>query len=1005
MVAFSEKVTVQKFITDRLVDNGWTLIDGADLDRDTSSPIIPSHVEQALLRLNPVLRDNRQWHDDVFTTVSQSMFAASTDGLMSANKSFRERFVNGYIHRFPGDDEYSEIKLVDFDDYDNNEFVVSREVTYQGSGAKKYRFDVVLWINGFPVSVIECKAITEKWVSGADDIEKVYVPNAPAFFTSNVLNVAFNGAHLYYGAIGAPNHLWQQWGSTETDFDLAGLERVKLSIDLLLSKSTLLNIASDFTLYQTKGNGGLIKVIPRYVQVEAAQAIHERVRTPNGGNGLIHHYQGTGKTLLMVFTACKIMEDDLLNAQTILVIVDRIDLLKNVADDFYAAGIENVKIAGTSTQLRTAVKGGAPGVVISTIFRFRQADVASGEVWNSSENFVVMVDEAHRTQDGDLGTKMRQVLPNARFFGMTGTPINDKQRDTFGLFGNDADKGKVLSKYTMERAIADGTSVPVVVEPRLVNWNLKEKELDEAFEEMAKEEKLSEEEKTFLTRKASKVKAVMTNPHRIQAVCEDIVDHYLNNVAPLGFKAQVVAYDKEMCVLYEKKINEILRQKGSSHQTKVVMSYEAKADAKRGWDKYQLSREQEGKVIDNFNTHNKPPHILIVTAKLLTGFNAPIEQVMYFDKPLKREPLFQAITRTNRTYSNPLTGKKKQYGIIVDYIGVAKNIAEALKDASPERGDREIDLDGVIDKLEEALQVALERFEGIDRTSNDFETFQRAVARFSGEGEQEEFAREFMTVEGLWETVYPHAKIADLEPDYAWLATLYQTVLINGKAQTDYSLIWEKLGAKTIKLIHEHISDVSLKRTDRIKVSPQTINGLRDLAVLVDGDIDVIVDEDISVEDILDTLDKRIKRRLSDSKGATVVVTLAEQLEDLRRRSTATMEETESFIKKAVDLARKIKALDAEEDDHITLLPPADHIGALTRIVTEYKPAGATILVENLAKEIDQLASDVTFAGWNSKSQGDQEVKRKLRQSLMKYKLPPVGDLFEALYAYVAEHY
>lgn len=1003
-MAFTEKETVQQYVTDKVVENGWTLIDGSDLNRDVSDPIVTASVEAALLRLNPVLRNHKDWADDVLRTINQAIFAASTDGLISANKAFRTMLVDGFIHRFPGDEDYSEIKLIDFHDYSNNEFVVSREVTYLSG--KKYRFDIVLWINGFPVVVGECKAITEKWTKAADDIEKVYVPNVPAFFTSNILNFAVNGAHMYYGAIGAPNHLWQQWGSTETAFDLAGLDRVKLSIELLLSSSTLLNILSDFTLYQSKGNGGLIKVIPRYVQVEAAQAIHKRVRTPNGGNGLIHHYQGTGKTLLMVFTACKLMEDQSINAQSILVIVDRIDLLKNVADDFHAAGITNVKIAKTSKQLRTAVRGGSPGVVISTIFRFRQADIENGEVWNDSKDFVVMVDEAHRTQDGDLGTKMRQVLPNARFFGMTGTPINDKDRDTFGLFGNDADPGKVLSKYTMERAIADGTSVPVVVEPRLVHWKLDESQLDDAFAELAETENLSEEEQSYISRKASRFKAIMLNPDRIQAVCEDIVDHYLSNVAPLGFKAQVVAYDKEMCVLYEQKINELLRKAGSSHTTKVVMSYESKEDSKRGWDKYALTREQESKVIDNFNTHDKSPHILIVTAKLLTGFNAPIEQVMYFDKPLKKEPLFQAITRTNRTYSNPETGQKKQYGIIVDYIGVAKNVAEALKDASPERPNRELDIDGVIDKLEDAMQIALKRFEGIDRTDGSFEALQVAMGRFSGDGEQEQFAREFMTVEGLWETVYPNPKIAYLKPDYAWLATLYQTVLINGKTSTDFSLVWEKLGAKTIKLIHEHISDVKVRRTDRIKVSPKTINGLRDLADLFDGELKVVPDEEVSVEDILDTLDKRIKRRLSDSKGSTVIVTLAEQLENLRRRSTATLEQTEDFIKRAVELAKKIKAIDADGDeDQISLLPATDHVGALTRIVTEYKPKDATILVENLAKEIDQIASDVTFAGWNEKSQGDLAVKKKLRQTLLTYKLPPTGDLFEALYGYIAQHY
>ena len=233
-------------------------------------------------------------------------------------------------------------------------------------------------------------------------------------------------------------------------------------------------------------------------------------------------------------------------------------------------------------------------------------------------------------------------------------------------------------------------------------------------------------------------------------------------------------------------------------------------------------------------------------------------------------------------------------------------------------------------------------------------------------------------------------------------------------AETDYDLVWEKLGAKTIQLVHDAISDVRVKNLKRLEVSSDTIEKLRELTEILDPDGDELDPDAVTADEILDSIDRRIKLRLAKSEGATVYVSLAEQLENLRSRSTSTMEDTEKFIEEAIRLARKIRELDrrSSDDDNtskveeeLSLLPD-DHVGALTQIVTEYQPEDSSIVVELLAKEIDQIARTVTFSGWSSgNSTGDRKVRSTISKKLVDFHMPPRGDLFDAVYGYVTEHY
>ena len=424
-----------------------------------------------------------------------------------------------------------------------------------------------------------------------------------------------------------------------------------------------------------------------------------------------------------------------------MVVLDRLDLIEQVQRQFTTAGLPRVTTAETKAELQQVLKEDRRGIVLTTIFRFEKAGLL-----NDRDNIIVLVDEAHRTTEGTLGEDMRTALPNARFFGLTGTPIADEDRNTFKLFGDPDDPGYVLNAYSMERSIADGASVPVHVETRLVDFHLDRDALDEAFDEMAEEEELTDEEREFLAGKAAHVKTIVLNPERIEAVCADIVDHFEAKVAPLGLKAQVVAYDREIVVAYESELNRILAERGLKHEVAVVMSVGTSKDEPKEFAKYALTRDAEARIKQRFNNEDDPLAFLVVTAKLLTGFDAPIEQVMYLDKPLRRHTLFQAITRTNRRYTNPKhrPGEALRPGRGLRRPGT--QIAAALKAADPETGGkRPVDIDALATEFVARLEATLSpRFDGIDRTDHGFEALQAAIQRLPRRGDaRDQFAADF----------------------------------------------------------------------------------------------------------------------------------------------------------------------------------------------------------------------------------------------------------------------
>lgn len=1005
-MSFSESSTVQAWLVERLVSMGWSHVPGNLVPRANTDVVVEDWLIPALSKLNSAFASNPERVDEVLPQVRSAVLSAASDGLLVANERMTTLLRGQAFVKFNGDTDHTPFSVIDFDNPAANHLVVSDEVVL-GTPGNSRRFDVVLWVNGIPLVVIETKSPVNanvSWLNAARDIANVYVPERPTFFAPNVLCVATEGREFHYGAIGQPAESWLMWGSTSDPYNLDGFERVQRSVDLLLTPHRVLSILRDFTLFEQVPGGGTRKLIPRYPQVEAAEAIVARVLA-GGQRGLIWHYQGTGKSLLMAFAALMLLNDDAVGGPTVLVVLDRLDLIEQIERQFKTAGLPRITVATGKDDLRQILKEDRRGIVLTTIFRFE----GSGEL-NTRDNVIVFVDEAHRTQEGTLADDMRKALPNARFFGLTGTPISDKERNTFKLFGDPNDPGYVMNTYSMERSIADGASVPVHVETRLVKFHLNKSALDEAFEQLADEEELTEEEREFLAGKAAHIKTILLDADRIQAVCADILDHYTSKVAPTGMKAQVVAFDRELVVAYNTELNRLIAERGLPFETAVVMTVSSSKDEPLSWQEYALDRAQEAHLKARFNDAEDKLAFLIVTAKLLTGFDAPIEQVQYLDKPLRKHTLFQAITRTNRRYTHPVTGQDKSHGLIVDYIGLGNQIAQALKAADPDTGgQRPIDVDTLAAEFAARLDLALVRFNGIDRADHSFAALQAALQRLTDTDARDGFAKDFTALATLWEFLNPHETLTAHADDFKWLAQIYEAVKPSGISN---ALLWHRLGPKVLALVHGNITDVRVKGDglEEVIIDPDAIEAMRKL--VEQGTLDFepsrdLLNDPVTIDEVLTVIDRRIQRLLTKHPHP-VYQSLAEQLDKLRRQTIVRAEDSITFLEKALQVARA--AVMAERLDDEGRLNEAEHlldpnIGALTQIVEQYKPANTPIIVTDLVRDIDTIAKQVTYSGWNESQPGDKAARREIRLVLQKYALPVTGPLFDNAYAYIRENY
>ncbi len=982
---FSEENTVEKLILDTLGGSfagkvaeqrelyageikGWSFIPAEELPRQHSDVFVEDHVRAALIRLNPEIKAQPERVDEVLYRLRTIPLSVQSEGLVRANEMFAEWLRGEKSMPFGERGEHTQVRLIDFDDLNQNEYVVTSQWVYPMKEGGK-RFDIVLLVNGIPVVIGEAKtpvrpAVT--WVDGASDIHNGYEQSVPQMFVPNVFSFATEGKCFRYGSIRMPIEIWGPWHDPANKAE-GSLVDVQRSAKAMLRPEVILDILQSFTVFATDKKHRRIKVLCRYQQYEAANLIVQRVCAGYPKKGLIWHFQGSGKSLLMVFASQKLRMHPKLKNPTVMIVVDRIDLDTQITATFNAADISNMVGAADRQELQRLLGQDARKIIITTIHKFGEAK----GVLNDRSNIIVMVDEAHRTQEGDLGRQMREALPNAFLFGLTGTPINKRDRNTFWAFGAEEDEQGYMSRYSFQDSIRDKATLPLHFEAVDVKLHIDKDAIDEAYEKITGE--LSEQDRDDLAKRAAKMAVLIKAPERVAAICKHIAEHYVEKVEPNGFKAQVVTFDRQCCVLYKTALDELLGEDASA----IVMSTPGgKGDEHSEW---KLGKDEEEKLLDRYRDPTDPLKILVVTAKLLTGFDAPILQAMYLDKPVKDHNLLQAICRTNRPFPD------KTHGLIVDYLGIFDDVATAL-DFDEKAVLRVItNLDELKKELPGQVAKCLAFFPDVDRNVGGYEGLIAAQDCLPNNETRDKFAAEYSVLARLWEALSPDPCLSPYDTDYRWLTQVYESVKPpsgNGK------LLWHALGAKTIQLVHENVH----------------LETVRD-------DLDTLVMDAEVLESLLDDPDKgkkakeveiKLIARLRKHKGNPKFVELGERLERIKEKHEQGLLHSIDFLKELLTLAREVVEAEKRVD-------PVDEQSkakaALTELFSEAKSGDTPVVVERIVTDIDEIVRMVRFPGWQDTHAGEREVQKALRKVIyVKYKIKD-QDLFDRAYGYIRQYY
>lgn len=948
----------------------WIYTPASELPREITEVLIETELKQALIKLNPEIAALPERADEVIYKLRSILLSVNSTGLVRANEEFAEWLKGNKTMPFGKNYAHVSVKLIDFETIENNKFQLVNQFSIRNRETK--RPDIVMFVNGIPLVVGEAKTPVRpsvSWLDAASDIHDGYENSVPELFVPNVLNFATEGKELYYGAVRTPLEFWAAWRVNDGDdvSRLMGLNNVAAEMKQLLSPKTLLDILYNFTTYSTNKKRQRIKVVCRYQQYEGANLIVQRVLENKIKRGLIWHFQGSGKSLLMLFAAQKMRKMKELKSPTVMIVVDRVDLDSQTQNVFKEAS--NVMPTEDIDTLNKYLTNDSRYIIITTIFKFKDAQANI----NQRENIIVMVDEAHRTQEGDLGQRMRLALPNAFFFGLTGTPINKSDHNTFWTFGAQEDENGYMSRYSFEDALRDKTILPLHFEPRLLDIHIDRDKVDEEFAAIANT--LDEDAKITLSNKAAKMLEFLKSPERIEIVCKDIAQHYQEKVEPQGFKAMIVTPDREACHLYKQELGKYFPDSASA----VVISTSGKGEdeLKR---LYNLFKDEQEKLIEKFNKPDSELKFLIVTAKLLTGFDAPILQTMYLDKSLKDHTLLQAICRTNRKFPN------KTFGRIVDYFGVFDDAAKALEFDEDVMKKVITNLSSQLEELPRIMANNLAHFEGVDRTIEGFDGLQAAQDAIGTNEKRDAFASDYRQLANIWESLSPDPALEPYRSDYKWLSNVYQSVKPSGPDSLG-KLLWLSLGAQTKKIMYDNIH----------------VGGIH-------TDMEEVVLDETMVESLMASKDpkaakkieKELIKRFKKYTNQPKFVELSKRLEALRDKAEQGLISSIEFIKELCQIARETIQAEKQEE-HIEVRKTG--MEALTELFLELRTDDTPAVVGRIVADIDSIVKIVRFPGWQTTNAGEREVQKALRKTLLKYKLHKEEVLFNKAYMYIREYY
>jgi type I restriction enzyme R subunit len=897
-------------------------------------------LEAQLMRLNPGIVDAGRAADIVRQLNLLKPTIEGNRDALSWTRGEGSVFV-------PDERRERNVCLIDFENTGNNVFHVTDEWSYQ-STVFRNRADVVFLINGIPVALAETKkaGLHDGLAIGVDQVRR-YHRETPEMLTAPQVFEVTQLLDFFYGPTWSTNRKnifnWRDVSSGDYE------QKVKNFFE----RRRFLRLLRDYIIFLAKDDE-LTKVILRQHQVRAVEKVVERIQEGDKRHGLIWHTQGSGKTLTMITIASRLLETPQSEKPTIIMLVDRNELESQLFKNITSYGIGGFKVAESKRDLRDLLASDYRGLILSMIHKFDDipADI------NPRKSIIVLVDEAHRTTGGDLGNYLMGAIPNATYIGFTGTPIDQLSRGkgTFKVFGIDDPQG-YLDKYSIAESIEDGTTVSLNYTLAPSDLRVDRETLEREFLSLAEAEGVSDvEELNSILDRAVELKEIMKAPQRVDKIAAFVAQHFRENVNPMGFKAFLVAVDREACALYKHALDRYLPPDWSE----VVYSpaHNDSAELK----KYYLNPDEEKKVRKDFTKKNHLPKILIVTEKLLTGFDAPILYCMYLDKPMRDHVLLQAIARVNRPYEDE-DGLVKPFGFVLDFVGIFERLERALA------FDSDI-VASVIQNLDTLKRLFVTKYMQEDAPKYlpftkgwDDKAKERAEQYFEDKKRREEFFTFFRQLQNLYEVLSPDAFLRPYMDDYLALAELYAFIR---EAFSDRVYLDKELTAKTKGLLHQYTT------TNKLEL-PGAIHelGAKELALLKQSDAS-------EISKILNLRKILVATVEQNVRSQPFLLSIGERAEELAQQYEDRHLTTQQVLAEFEKLAQEYVEADAERE---RLGLDANTFA----IYTELKPVVSTITAEQ-AKEMNSVFTRYPDYQWN------EQQKNRVRAELYKILLPLVGS-------------
>jgi len=1006
-----------------LSELGWQVRPGAEIApdglfaerQDYGQVVLEQRLRDALARLNPDLPPEAL--QDAFRKLLNPPGAT----LEQRNRAFHRMLVDGVAVEYRRPDGAiagAQVRILDFDDPDNNDWLAVSQFTVVENRHTR-RPDVVLFVNGLPLAVIELKNPADEQASiwTAYQQLQTYKQEIPSLFTYNEVLVISDGLEARIGTLTADRDRFMPW-RTITGETLAPPEMPQLEVLIrgVFEPGRFLQLLRDFIVFEDEGGGKLAKKMAGYHQFHAvnvaveetlragalrasvvaeARGRYEAGRKPGGAPGdrrigVIWHTQGAGKSLTMVFYAGRIVRHPAMENPTIVVLTDRNDLDGQLFGVFSRCrellGQEPIQ-AESRAHLRELLQNRqAGGIIFTTIQKFLPEEKGDRyPLLSDRRNIVVIADEAHRSQydfiDG-FARHMRDALPNACFIGFTGTPLELDDRNTRAVFGD------YISIYDIQRAVEDGATVPIYYESRLAKLDLPEEEkpkVDEEFEEVTEGEEVERKER--LKTKWARLEAVVGAEKRLRLIAQDIVDHFEKRLEALDGKAMVVCMSRRICVeLY----NEIVRLRPEWHHEdddkgviKVVMTGSASDPPE--WQPHIRNKDRREFLAKRFRDPNDPFKIVIVRDMWLTGFDCPSLHTMYVDKPMRAHGLMQAIARVNRAF------RDKPGGLVVDYLGLAHELKQALATytESGGRGKTAIDQAEAVAAMKEKYEVCCDLFHGFDwsrwKTGKPEERLALLPAAqehiLAQENGKERLLKAVTELSKAFALAVPHEEALAIRDDVAFFQAVRAALAKRAPMEER----------------PEEELDHAIRQIISRAITPEGVVDLFAAAGLKKPDISILSDEflaevrgmpqkNLAVELLRKLLEGEIKVRRR--KNVVQARSFAERLEQAIRRYQNRAVEAVQVIEELIALAKEMR----EADRRGELLGLSEEelafYEALETNDNAVKVLGEPTLKQIARELVETVRRNVTI-DWTDRENVRAHLRRTVKRVLRKYGYPP----------------